>query len=248
MQKKNLKIEKISVVDQVGNAIKEKIVSGEWKPGDKLPAEAEIAETYGVNRLSVRMALQKLITLGIVETRAGEGSFVRAFSFSSVLSEMASYIVDGNHMQDIQEMRYLLERAGALKAAEGHSEEDAEKLEEVLQNYCNAYDAFNDEPTTERRQEMLACDFAVHAQIVQMSGNLLYYEIYQMIQNLIRIHITSLVDKRLLYSAEDPNYYKQLHVSLCRAILAHDRAEVKKNLTALCDIDPKDEYHFDVSQ
>ena len=75
------KISKISVVDQVADEMKEKIVSGEWKPGDKLPSESDIAQMYGVNRLSVRMALQKLGTLGIIETRVGEGSFVQEFSF-----------------------------------------------------------------------------------------------------------------------------------------------------------------------
>ena len=52
-----MKIERVSIVDQVGEAIKQKILNGSWQVGDKLPPEAEIAQMYGVNRLSVRMVI-----------------------------------------------------------------------------------------------------------------------------------------------------------------------------------------------
>lgn len=46
------KINRVSIVDQVCAAIKQDVVDGIWKPGDKLPSEAELADTFGVNRLS----------------------------------------------------------------------------------------------------------------------------------------------------------------------------------------------------
>ena len=81
------KIETVSVVDQVCMAIKEMIITTPYRPGDKLPSEQEIAEAYGVNKLSVRMALQTLCTLGAIEKRNGEGSFVKRFSISPLLIE-----------------------------------------------------------------------------------------------------------------------------------------------------------------
>ena len=52
-----MKIKKVSVVDQVSEALKEKLLNHTWEPGDKLPSEGELADTFGVNRLSVRCLL-----------------------------------------------------------------------------------------------------------------------------------------------------------------------------------------------
>lgn len=239
---KSSKIEKISVVDQVGDEIKDKIISGEWKPGDKLPSESEIAQIYGVNRLSVRMALQKLITLGIIETRVGEGSFVREFSFYPVLSEMADFISYGSRMDDIREIRYLIERASALKAAENHSEEDASILSEALENYCRHFDRYNEDHSVATWHDFVDADLELHVQIVRMSNNRLYLEIYQMIQKLISLHISSLIEERIRDRQTDENDYKQLHMTLCEAIISHDRHTIKRVLSVLLNIDPSDEY------
>ena len=74
-----MRIRKVSASEQVCEAIQAQISSGVWKVGDKLPSESELAAKFGVNRLTVRMALQKLNALGIVETRTGSGTFVIEF-------------------------------------------------------------------------------------------------------------------------------------------------------------------------
>ena len=238
------KISKISVVDQVADEMKEKIVSGEWKPGDKLPSESDIAQMYGVNRLSVRMALQKLGTLGVIETRVGEGSFVQEFSFYPVLSEMVDFLQYGERLDDIREMRFLIERASALKAAEHCTPADADELKEVLGNYCNEFDRYNSEATDQNLHSFLKADLALHMQIVKLSGNLLYLEIYQMIQKLITLHISQLINQRKTSQQTDAVIYRQMHIQLCDSIILHNREMTKKTLSALLNIDPADEYFF----
>lgn len=238
------KISKISVVDQVADEMKEKIVSGEWKPGDKLPSESDIAQMYGVNRLSVRMALQKLGTLGVIETRVGEGSFVQEFSFYPVLSEMVDFLQYGERLDDIREMRFLIERASALKAAEHCTPADADELKEVLGNYCNEFDRYNSEATDQNLHSFLKADLALHMQIVKLSGNLLYLEIYQMIQKLITLHISQLINQRKTSQQTDAVIYRQMHIQLCDSIISHNREMTKKTLSALLNIDPADEYFF----
>lgn len=238
------KISKISVVDQVADEMKEKIVSGEWKPGDKLPSESDIAQMYGVNRLSVRMALQKLGTLGVIETRVGEGSFVQEFSFYPVLSEMVDFLQYGERLDDIREMRFLIERASALKAAEHCTPADADELKEVLGNYCNEFDRYNSEASDQNLHSFLKADLALHMQIVKLSGNLLYLEIYQMIQKLITLHISQLINQRKTSQQTDAVIYRQMHIQLCDSIISHNREMTKKTLSALLNIDPADEYFF----
>ena len=71
------RIHRKSVSDQVFEQMRELILASEWKIGDKLPAETDLANHFGVSRSSVRQALQKLSAIGMVKTRVGEGSFVR---------------------------------------------------------------------------------------------------------------------------------------------------------------------------
>ena len=99
------KIRRLSVVDQVSDSIKQSLLDQVWKEGDKLPSEGELAEYYGVNRLSVRMALQKLSTLGLIETRVGEGSFVAHFSVQPIFSELAPLYDNKEGRRDEEQLR-----------------------------------------------------------------------------------------------------------------------------------------------
>ena len=59
------KVVKSSVSQQVFDQLREQILSGGWKPGDKLPSENELAAQFGVSRVTVRNALQRLSGLGL---------------------------------------------------------------------------------------------------------------------------------------------------------------------------------------
>jgi len=58
------------------------------KPGDALPPEDRFSQEIGISRLSLREALKALDSLGIVESRQGEGVFVKAFSFDSIVDNL----------------------------------------------------------------------------------------------------------------------------------------------------------------
>ncbi len=59
-----------------------------WKPGQKLPSENELAAQFGVSRVTVRNALQRLSGLGLLETRFGEGSFIRGPGSGAALNQL----------------------------------------------------------------------------------------------------------------------------------------------------------------
>lgn len=61
---------------QLIDALKEKISQGDWKPGDQIPSEPELCETYGVSRTVVRQALGEIELEGLVVRRKGKGTFV----------------------------------------------------------------------------------------------------------------------------------------------------------------------------
>lgn len=194
---RKMKISRISIVDQVCVSIKQDIADGIWKAGDKLPSESDFAETFGVNRLSVRMALQKLSTLGIIETRVGEGSFVCNFSLKPVLSEISIFYKNEDSYKDVQQLRNLLEYECMRLATLFATDEEKEVLHVALMHYNNLALEYNLNVDSEDALECVVdADFDFHYKVVKMSHNKLYKDVYFMVQQLIRSHITQLMSTR----------------------------------------------------
>ncbi|WP_367924120.1 FadR/GntR family transcriptional regulator [uncultured Ruthenibacterium sp.] len=216
------KIARVTIVEQVCASIKQDIADGLWKPGDKIPSEAEFAELFGVNRLSVRMALQKLNTLGIIETRVGEGSYVKSFSLSPILQEVAVFYDEEDKYADIRQLRYLLESECMRLALQKATDEEKERLGAALRYYNDmSIELYKDIEDEERLEHMVDADFLFHYQIIQMSHNSLYRDIYQMVQVLIRGHIKQLLSRRVRARMEAglPPMVNETHEKIYRAIM-----------------------------
>ena len=183
------KIRRLSVVDQVSDSIKQSLLDQVWKEGDKLPSEGELAEYYGVNRLSVRMALQKLSTLGLIETRVGEGSFVAHFSVQPIFSELAPLYDNKEGRRDVEQLRNLLEGECTNIAIISSTEEDEYNRLEAIYN--------DDIENQQKLHDVVQADFAFHYEIICMSHNKLYMDIYMMVQQLISSHIRHLIYTRV---------------------------------------------------
>jgi len=74
--------------DQAAEQIKELIASEQLNPGDRLPTESELAETFGISRLSVREATKALEYLGIVEAKTGVGLTVGQIDLERVTEHL----------------------------------------------------------------------------------------------------------------------------------------------------------------
>jgi len=231
-----MKIERVSIVDQVGEAIKQNILNGSWQVGDKLPPEAEIAQMYGVNRLSVRMALQKLITLGVIETRVGEGSFVRDFSIYSVLNEIVDFYAGEDRLKDINQMRRIIENESAISASRLATDEELVTLKQYLENYSRMFDQSIREDTDENFCLLVDADFDFHSQIVHMSHNRLFEEIYFMVQKLVTKHIRSLISRRRYFEMSAGADYLKMHQDLCTGICTHDEEAVRRTIDSILDV------------
>ena len=71
---------------QVYAALRRDILSGRWKRGDRLPSEAELVRTFGASRITVGRAVRELQAQGLVERRAGSGTYVRTPQAGGALS------------------------------------------------------------------------------------------------------------------------------------------------------------------
>ena len=61
---------------KIHNEIRQRIEDGEWAVGDRIPAERELAEQFGVSRMTLRQAIQTLVDEGLLERHIGAGTFV----------------------------------------------------------------------------------------------------------------------------------------------------------------------------
>jgi len=247
-EKKNKikKIKRISIVDQISDEIKQGIIDGVWKPGDKLPSESEFAKMYGVNRLSVRMALQKLSTLGILETRVGEGSFVNNFSMYPIFKEIAVFYKGENIERDLKQFRNLLESECLRIAVESPSEEEVNELRNRLDAYNKQLIIYSQNLDDEAELDKLVdCDFDFHYQVILMSHNVLYKEMYELVKVLVREHIKQLISKRLRHRKEknlpliNPN---DTHNRIYEAIKNSDKSAVKELTYEMLNVVPAKDF------
>ncbi len=79
---------------QLRTLLREQIISGAYRAGDRLPTEAEVVESYGVSRITVRQAFQSLEDEGMIRREAGRGTFVTGFGLETDTLEMAGSLDD----------------------------------------------------------------------------------------------------------------------------------------------------------
>jgi len=118
------------VVDQVLSSIRD----GSLKPGECLPSEAKLAELTGVGRTSVREALAALRLMGVVETRVGNGTYVRAEG--AISAELTNGIADAISKSEealqLQEARAAFECGIVRLVAERWSTPTAREFDKLL--------------------------------------------------------------------------------------------------------------------
>lgn len=124
-------IERKSVSSLVFEQLKQNILHGVWKAGEHLPSEKELVNQLGVSRISVREGLKQLSSIGLIETRHGEGTFVKTVEAHSYMSEMLPLMVlNRDNIIELIKYRKIIEVGTAALAVERADEADILALEE----------------------------------------------------------------------------------------------------------------------
>lgn len=85
---------KIPLYHQLYEMLRARIDDGDWQPGDMLPTESDLLETYGVSRNTVRQALDALVADGLIDRHRGRGTFVAQPTIEQGLSRIVSFTED----------------------------------------------------------------------------------------------------------------------------------------------------------
>ncbi|MCF8043452.1 MAG: FadR family transcriptional regulator [Desulfarculaceae bacterium] len=128
---KTVQPKKIS--DQVFEQLRDMIFRGQLKPLDQLPPERELAQQMGVSRPTVRNAVSRLVSLGLVEQRQGQGTFVAKHHDGGERNPLG-LMVEGQtvSLTQLLEVRLGLECNSAVLAARRANDEDITLLEKSL--------------------------------------------------------------------------------------------------------------------
>lgn len=147
--------------EEIVTIIQKQIMSGKVAPGDKLPTERDLAQTFNVNRATVREALRKLENLDLVEIRHGDGLYAKDFLESGNLDLIkVAFNANGNEkilLNILEARRYIVPQI-AYVAAQRRTGTDLEEMKRA---------AF------EADLSMLERDIKVHQTIARATHNLL---------------------------------------------------------------------------
>ena len=133
---KPIKTKKIyeAIVDQ----IRQLIIDGYIKPGDKLPSERELVASFKVSRSSIREALSALEMMGILEVRTGEGTFIKHLKPESIMASLAwSLYLDRGTVVEMLEVRKMIEVQAVGYAADRATIQEINQLAQTLETMKN---------------------------------------------------------------------------------------------------------------
>lgn len=128
-------IQKTRISDQIKSILKQAILDGHFKPGDKFPPEVEIARKYGVSTVSAREALREMETEGLIQKKRGifGGSFIAEPGSEKMVDVVInSYLFGGISAENLAEFRRILEPGLAKLACERRTREDLAGMERCL--------------------------------------------------------------------------------------------------------------------
>ena len=166
--------------------VREEVLHGNLKPGDRLPGERELAEQLGVSRNSVREGLRILENMGVTSSQHGAGHYI-ALNFDEPMTEMLSliYMMKGMGRDDLNQFRYCLEREAMHLAVDYASEQQKVMIGKHLEALLRA----------ETEKDRYEHDMALHMTLIEASRNDYLITTYRALTNVIEDYIPVLRGK-----------------------------------------------------
>lgn len=131
-------VKKARLYEDIVRQLTKLINNGALKPGDRLPTERALAAQLDVSRTAIREALRALEAMGFIESKVGEGTFVRAITMENVMSPFSSLLKQDQRLIDeLREARILIETEIARMAAKRLTPESARLIEDALDHMAD---------------------------------------------------------------------------------------------------------------
>ncbi|MBY8889044.1 FCD domain-containing protein [Streptomyces sp. PTM05] len=210
-----------SLASQLVDSLRSHIEAGGWPVGTRIPPEQALMEELGVGRSTLREAIGALVHLGLLESRIGDGTYVRASSeLQSVMVRRASSAERDN----VLELRTVLEEYASGAAALRRDEDQLRQLRELLVD-ADAACAGRD------RSAAASVDALFHRAVVRASGNDLLIEVYDYLGTALTASPGGLP-----WDVAGAEEHARLHTRLVDAIEAQDAGGARDAAAAIVQL------------
>ena len=208
------KIKPKKIYEEVSDELYEMIRSGSLKPGEQLDSIQQLAENFQVGRPAIREALSALSSMGLIEIKQGEGTFVKTFDPAIMNHPLsAALLMDQDNIKHLLEVRKILESGTAEVAAKKRTEENLIELKDML---------FNMEKVSDDEELSDKADISFHVAVANASQNELLITLMNHVSELMTEKMRD-IRRAALYSEEmTRKQLDQQHVRIYDAILAQD--------------------------
>jgi len=203
-------IRQFRVSEEVTEQLKQSILMGHFKAGDKLPPERDLAEEFQVSRVAIREALRKLENSGFIVTRQGStgGAYVTDLTFEHLIHAFLDlFLADKISIPELHQVRLLVEPEVARLAALKVTPEYIQRLKDSLEAEESPISSLSED--VERKQKM-------HFILAEMCGNRFLEALVGSLMGLTRKAVEAV--------EADPHYMHPagMHHPIVDAVLAKD--------------------------
>jgi GntR family transcriptional repressor for pyruvate dehydrogenase complex len=208
------------VYEQVAEQLLAQIAARRLKPGDVLPSERELTESFSVGRSSIREALRMLESQGVIGAVSG-GSFVVADAAGPLNSSLRLMFTmdEGTSIHDLFELRRILEVEAASLAAERHREQHLSEMEAAIEEM----DASLADLGGER---FIDADLRFHLAVAEATGNRLVLHSMQAVRDVVRRALMT-----VFVIPQSPESAVVEHRAIRAAIAARDPQRARHEMT-----------------
>jgi len=208
---------------QIAGQIITSIQNSTYKPGERLPSERAIAEQMGVSRPSVREALCALEMAGLLESRVGDGTYVRSTDPASTRAQALTILEMSESPFEVLDARRILETTVAAIAAERADKADLYAMHEALASIKQATEERNDDA-------YLHANIDFHIGVVKGAKNSYLESVITPLIRTMEDRLSRAMRKSYLTEREQVLSAYTIHERLFRAIQSGDSARARKEM------------------
>jgi DNA-binding FadR family transcriptional regulator len=215
----------ISQTDVVVQSIRQMIIDGRLRPGDRLPVEKDLATALGVSRNPLREGVRALSMMGVLETRQGDGTYVTKLDPSMLLAPMG-FVVDlhdGSGTHHLHAVRRILETEAAALAAKQIGSAELDAAAELLRH--NESELTLTEPNHET---VIENDILFHRIIAEAASNPV---LTALIDALGGRTMRDRLRRSITQPGADETAHRE-HLSILAALTAHDPDRARTRMAA----------------
>lgn len=200
-------ITKKSLADEVAARLQEQISLGQYKTNDQLPIEPELMKSFGVGRSTIREAIKILVNSGLLRVQQGLGTFVEPFTGCREPMDQRLKRAD---IQDLFEVRQLLEMKIAEKAALNRTESDILAMK-------NHLSVRKESALKGMLEECIEADISFHTAIAEASKNEVLADLYKSASIHVKNWFFQIYSNTEIFIVSQPS-----HEQLLKYIIAGD--------------------------